>query len=107
MKIITPNPPDKKHLEKIKEQMKELGPPTIRVVDRDDHLVAIEGSHRLHAARDLKYPVKAKIVNPEGFTVNHDFDELPKKVRIGELAKNVEKAPQSYVTIPDERLEFA
>jgi hypothetical protein len=106
MKILTPNPPKSKHLEEIKEEMKELGSPTIRMVDRDKYLVAIEGSHRLNAARDLKMPVKVKLVDPEGFTQNHDFDELPEKIRVGKLAKNVEKYPQSYITIPDNQLQF-
>ena len=106
MKIITPNPTDKKHLAKVKKDMERLGPPTIRMVDRDKYLVAIEGSHRLHAAKDLHYPVKVKLVDPEGFTTNHDFKLLPKKIRVGKLAENVEKAPQSHVTIPDKDLKF-
>lgn len=106
MKILTPNPVDKKHLVKIKEQMKEMGPPVIRMVDRDKYLVAIEGSHRLHAARDMKVPVIVKFVNPDSFTIQHDFKDIPKKVRIGELAQNVEKSPQSYVNIEDKMLEF-
>ncbi len=34
-------------------EMKELGAPTIRVVDCGDYLMALEGSHRLAAAHSL------------------------------------------------------
>ncbi len=107
MKIIIPNKTKKKHLEEVKEEMKELGSPTIRMVDRDKHLVAIEGSHRVTAAQELGYTVKVKLVDPEGFTTNHDFEDLPEKIRVGKLAQNVEKDPQVSVTIPDKKLEFA
>jgi hypothetical protein len=106
MKIITPNTTQKKHLEEVKEDMQELGPPVIRMVDRDKHLVAIEGSHRVNAAKDLDIPIHVKLVDPEGFTQNHDFKDLPKKIRVGELARNVEMAPQSSVNIPDKNLKF-
>jgi hypothetical protein len=106
MKILTPNPTKEKHLEEIKDKMKEMGPPTIRMVDRDDHLVAIEGSHRLHAAKDLGLHVKVKLTDPEKITQNHDFKGLPDKIRIGKLAQNVEMAPQSYITIHDKELDF-
>jgi|GEM_PF-1287291 len=41
------------HLETVKAQMADLGAPTIRVVDCGDHYQAIEGCHRLRAAKAL------------------------------------------------------
>lgn len=106
MKILTPNKAHKKHLEEVKEEMKDLGPPTIKMVDRDKYLVAVEGSHRLNAAKDLGLPVKVKLVDPESFTTNHDFRGMSKKIRYGKIAQNVEIEPQTYVTIADKDLEF-
>jgi len=41
------------HLEAVKADMAKLGAPTIRCVDCGDHLMALEGSHRLAAAHAL------------------------------------------------------
>ena len=40
----------KEHLEKVTEEMRELGTPIIRVVDCGDTYFALEGTHRLRAA---------------------------------------------------------
>ena len=40
-------------VEAVKSQMRQLGPPTIRVVDCVDYYMAIEGCHRLTAAAEL------------------------------------------------------
>jgi hypothetical protein len=46
---------DKEHLETVKKEMKELGPPKIHSVWLECYgmWAAIEGSHRLRAAKDL------------------------------------------------------
>lgn len=44
---------DAAHLAEVISAMRELGAPTIRVVDCADHYVALEGSHRLAAAAQL------------------------------------------------------
>lgn len=41
------------HLERVTEQMREMGAPEIRVVDCGDYWMALEGTHRLHAAAAL------------------------------------------------------
>jgi len=43
--------PDK--IAEVKDEMRERGAPTIRVVDCGDHYMAIEGCHRLVAAAEL------------------------------------------------------
>jgi hypothetical protein len=45
--------PEADRLDDVIEQMKALGAPTIEVVDCGDHYMALEGSHRLAAAREL------------------------------------------------------
>ena len=40
------------HLGDVADTMQHAGPPTIRCVRYGAHLVALEGSHRLHAAHD-------------------------------------------------------
>jgi hypothetical protein len=37
----------------VRNEMQEMGAPTIEVVDCGDHYMALEGSHRLAAAKDL------------------------------------------------------
>lgn len=51
--IYTINRTKPEHLEAVKAEMIELGAPTIRVVDCADYYMALEGSHRLNAAKAL------------------------------------------------------
>lgn len=44
---------DRAKLDVVIAEMRELGAPTIRVVDCGDYLMALEGSHRLAAAAEL------------------------------------------------------
>ena len=41
------------HLSEVMAEMRKLGVPTVRVVDCGDYYMALEGTHRLHAAADL------------------------------------------------------
>ena len=45
--------PEAEKLAQVIEQMRELGAPSIRVVDCGDFYMALEGSHRLAAAAEL------------------------------------------------------
>jgi hypothetical protein len=51
--IYAIHPPEAVRLTAIKAEMSSLGAPTIRVVDCGDHFMALEGSHRLAAAKAL------------------------------------------------------
>jgi hypothetical protein len=46
--------PEKAKLEAVIAEMRVLGAPTIRAIDCGDHLMALEGSHRLAAAAALE-----------------------------------------------------
>lgn len=69
--IILVNDIDSDKLEAVKNEMRTLGAPMIRAIDGGDHLIAIEGSHRLRAAEDLGIPVNIEIVD-EDSTVDLD-----------------------------------
>jgi len=45
--------PEASKLETVTAEMRVLGAPTIRAIDCGDHLMALEGSHRLAAAAAL------------------------------------------------------
>lgn len=64
--IILVNQIDPARLETVKAEMAELGAPTIRAIDGGDHLIAIEGSHRLQAAADLGLAVNIQILDEDG-----------------------------------------
>lgn len=55
MKIVAINNPDPRHLTDVVAAMRKLGAPTIKAVWMEcwDRWVALEGSHRLAAARTL------------------------------------------------------
>lgn len=55
MNIIVPNAIDDKHYAEVKEYMAKAGAPVIKAVYMAcwDMWVALEGSHRIHAAKEL------------------------------------------------------
>ncbi len=53
MRIWAKHEPEPGHLRDVLEDMRRLGPPTIRCVRWRGELYAIEGSHRLKAAFEL------------------------------------------------------
>jgi hypothetical protein len=56
VKVFAPNYVDRDHLKTVVERMKRRGPPTIKVIWCEQYKawVAIEGSHRLRAAKKLR-----------------------------------------------------
>ena len=50
---------------KVMEEMLKLGAPAIRVVDCGDHYQAIEGTHRIEAARRLNLPVRMIVIDED------------------------------------------
>ena len=71
--IILVNEIDAGHLAEVKTEMAARGAPTIRAIDAGDHMIAIEGSHRLRAAEELGLPVNIKIIDEDG---DIDLDTL-------------------------------
>lgn len=55
MTIIVPHKVDQAHLIKVVDDMRQLGAPTIRAIwlDYADSWVALEGTHRLNAAKKI------------------------------------------------------
>jgi len=65
--VQAPNKIDPNHLEDIIAEMKKIGAPTIRVIKHSDPhygYLAIEGSHRLAAAKKLGIKPRYKIIKP-------------------------------------------
>lgn len=63
MNIILVNDINEAKLEGVKAEMSLLGAPTVRAIDAGDHLIAIEGSHRLRAAEELGVAVNIEIID--------------------------------------------
>ena len=64
--IILVNDIDTNKLEAVKVEMEKLGAPTIRAIDAGDHLIAVEGSHRLRAAEELGIAVHIQVIDEDG-----------------------------------------
>ncbi len=62
MLVYTIHRPIPDRLAEVVGKMKTLGSPTIRVVDCGDYYQAIEGCHRIEAARILGIPVNLDIL---------------------------------------------
>ncbi|WP_434782376.1 hypothetical protein [Ferrovum myxofaciens] len=74
MIIFTIHPPSSSHLLHVIEEMKRLGPPKIKVVDCTDYLIAIEGTHRIEAARILGLAPELEILSQDDEVVVSDMD---------------------------------
>lgn len=66
--------PESDKLETVVAQMREMGAPTIRVVDCGDHYMALEGSHRLAAAAALDLVPDFEIIDQDGQIDISDYD---------------------------------
>jgi hypothetical protein len=72
-KVVAPNDPDEKHLAIVIAEMRELGKPTIRVVEFSlNYFGAIEGSHR-HAAAGKLGIIPEFILMTESFMTTQGF----------------------------------
>lgn len=74
MMLYTPNFTSEAHLQKVIAKMREYGSPEITIVSvGDGRYVALEGSHRMRAAAELKIPARFLEVAPDSIT---DFDDI-------------------------------
>jgi hypothetical protein len=73
-RIYTIHGVDAEKLESVKAEMSTLGAPKIRVVDCGDHYVALEGTHRLHAAHALGLTPELVILGQEDVVDITSFD---------------------------------
>ena len=84
------------HYKAVEEYMKKNGAPVIRIVDGYDCYKAIEGSHRLAIANDLKITPSIEIIDESQFLdeIEHDFE-------IGDILNRVEESDLEYLTVGD------
>jgi len=63
LKLYLPNTTiDPAKITAVTAEMRELGPPVIRTLRVGDDTLAIEGSHRICAAKNLGLPIRLKII---------------------------------------------
>lgn len=86
--LLTPNYIDDEHLEKVKTKMKDYGSPEIDVVQiREGVYIALEGSHRIRAASELKIPVHYNVIDPNKEYKADDIAGWEEGMTAGELAE--------------------
>lgn len=73
--LCAPHPPDAYHLRRVIEFMARSGAPVIRAVWMGAHWQAIEGSHRIAAARRLNLLPQIVQLQPSDRVANHDIWE--------------------------------
>lgn len=101
MVVHIPNPIDPIHLEMVKADMLKNGAPIIRAYEYDGELYAIEGSHRVTAARDLGIPIIIEYVNPDDVIKVHDIQDLPETTTVNEIIEYITSKPYDYVVNSD------
>ena len=74
--IIAPHKPDAERMASITDDMRRLGAPTIRVVADGDRYIALEGSHRLAAAKALDITVTIRVMDMDDDIIDHDMDDV-------------------------------
>lgn len=72
-------------LDMVIEEMAELGAPTIRACWQGDHWCALEGVHRVEAARLLDMPVTIAPLSEGDILDDHDLYDLPDDVLVAEV----------------------
>lgn len=87
--VILKAPHEPFYMDDVVEQMKVLGAPRIRAVWRGDHWQALEGSHRIAAARILC--LLPRIVPMRlGDKFSHDVDEVLPDRRVSSILKAID-----------------
>lgn len=98
MQLIAPNyVSDADHLVAVRDKMRALGPPTVRVVSLTgaamETAIAIEGSHRIAAALSLELPIWFDWPSPNAVISDHDVVGFDRKVmgprRACDLAQHI------------------
>ena len=94
MMIYTIHSPHPDHLVEVVGEMRSLGSPAIRVVDCGDYYAAIEGCHRIEAARLLGLPISLDILDQDDL-VDADSLDIP-NLMAGETYTAGEIAGECY-----------
>jgi len=97
--ITAPNRVDPDILPDVVRRMKSLGPPVIRAIPladkRVDHWLALEGSHRIAAAKKLDMAV---IIRPMKLNqrIRHDVEDVsPKRTTVKKVADSLNESGHS------------
>lgn len=85
-KIFVPNHASTAHLAEMIEGLKKNGAPTVRAIWQGDHYRALEGSHRVAAAKVLGLPVIIEELQPTDKMLGHDIAALPEDATAGEVS---------------------
>jgi hypothetical protein len=88
--VYAPNRPQGIHLALVTEEMRVLGPPRIRAYWTGDYWLALEGSHRLAAAKNLSLTPQIVSMRLKD-SMRHDYADL----RSRRVAKVVEYLTKS------------
>jgi hypothetical protein len=88
--LVTPNATFPKQLGEVKQQMEKLGAPTIRAYWDGEKYIAIEGSHRARAAKELGLTPEIKEVKLKQWVKDHDFQDLKDKVSVARILDYLE-----------------
>ena len=94
----------KTHLDQVKQKMQVLGPPTIRAIWSATYgmWMAIEGCHRLRAAKDLGVtPIISDVSGQQ--TVNIQCDGRTKRIKVSALLEDLEADcwRREYISYPN------
>lgn len=73
--VVAPHLPSKRRLAVVAEEMRVLGPPTIRAWWDGEKWIALEGSHRLAAASQLRMTPEIEELDL-GDEIDHDFSDV-------------------------------
>ena len=85
MRLLTIHPTNNTQLAEVVQKMRVVGAPTIRVVDCADHYFAIEGTHRIEAARLMSIPVTLEVIrgsallDVRGMDIEINWTDVPTK----------------------------
>jgi hypothetical protein len=96
--ITTPNRPDLSILPDVMRLMESMGPPIIRAVpslgDRVDHWIALEGSHRVVAAKKLGMAIIIRPMKPNQ-RIRHDVTNVyPKRTTVKKVMHGLNECGQ-------------
>jgi len=84
MTIYAPHKTEEEKLADVIAQMRIMGAPTIRAVNCGDYYLAIEGSHRIAAAKALGLTPIIDCVK-ESDVISHDFQDLESPCEVAEI----------------------
>lgn len=92
--VYLPHEIDAEKLNGVVAAMRNLGAPTIRVVDCGDYYQAIEGTHRLAAAEQLGITPELDVIAADAIVDHHDIYDLPKMTTAAEIVEYLSGPPR-------------